>query len=59
MIGHNIFQREDIPSSNVPVFGLGHDMGRFPPYIKGSTKLLHHFLGSKKSQTGQKYDVMY
>ena len=46
--GHNIRQRGDIPSSNVPVFGLGNDMGHFSPFVLGSTQLLHHFLGSKK-----------
>ena len=46
--GQLICQRGDITSSTGPVFGLGHDMGRFPPFVLGSTQLLDHFLGSKK-----------
>ena len=44
----HIYHIGDIPSSTAPVFGLGHNMGHFFPFVLGSTQLLHHFLGPKK-----------
>ena len=44
----HIFHRGYIASPTAPIFGLGHDMGCFPPFVLGSTKILHYFLGSKK-----------
>ena len=48
LAGRLIYQRGDIPSSTAPIFGLGHDMGHFSPFVLQSTQLLYHFLGSKK-----------
>ena len=53
------FQRGYITSSTAPVFGLGHNMGHFAPFVLGSTQLLHHFLGSKKLAKTRNDDVMY
>ena len=46
--GQHIFQRGDIPSSTAPVIGLGHDIGRFAPFVLGPTQILHNCLGSKR-----------
>ena len=35
-------------TSTAPVFGLGHNMGRFASFALGYTQFLHHFLGYKK-----------
>ena len=40
-LGQSICQRRDSPSSTLPVFSLGHNMGRFAPFALGSTQLLH------------------
>ena len=41
--GQLIYQRGYITSLTAPVFGLGHNMGHFAPFVVGSTQLLHHF----------------
>ena len=39
--GQNIYQRGYIPSGTAPVFGPGHNMGRFALFVLGSTQILH------------------
>ena len=50
----HICNRGDITSSTAPVFGLGHNMGRFATFVPGSTQLLHHILGSKQISQNKK-----
>ena len=44
----HICQKGDTPSSTAPVFGLGHDMGRFCPFCTRIYTTSASFLGSKK-----------
>ena len=41
--GQHSCQRGDVTSATAPVFGLGYNIGRFVPFILGSTQLLHIF----------------
>ena len=39
--GRHICQKGYILSWTAPIFGLGHNMGRFASFVLGSTQLLH------------------
>ena len=42
--GQHICQRGDIPSSNLPIFGLVHNMGHFAPFLLGTCASLQSLL---------------
>ena len=54
--GQHIYQRGDIPSWTTSIFGLGHNMGRFAPFVLGSTQRIHLLKIIQKSIND---DVMY